>query len=110
MEQTREPIFTPDAGKLVGKAVGMTQAALASDAGKAVRSVIAHGPDGLMQHLSQAAQKHTHDPDYAGAGAAGRAEPEFRRDAQRHRQDRHVACPSSTRASRRPSIPTRRRF
>ena len=28
MEQTREPIFTPDAGKLVGKAVGLTQAAL----------------------------------------------------------------------------------
>ncbi|KAB0268351.1 hypothetical protein [Microvirga brassicacearum] len=62
MEQTREPLFTPDAGKIVGKAVGLTQAALASDAGKAVRSVIAQGPDGLMQHLSQAAQKHTHDP------------------------------------------------
>ena len=62
MDQTREPLFTPDAGKIVGKAVGITQAALASDAGKAVRSVIAQGPDGLMQHSSRAAQTHTHDP------------------------------------------------
>jgi hypothetical protein len=62
MEQTREPLFTPDAGKLVSKAVSMTQTALASDAGKAVRVAIAKGPDGLMQHLAQAAQKHAPDP------------------------------------------------
>ncbi|MGO4570518.1 hypothetical protein [Microvirga sp. 2TAF3] len=62
MEQTREPLLNPDAGKLVGKAVGLTQAALASDAGKAVRAAITQGQDGLMQHLSQAAQKHVPDP------------------------------------------------
>ncbi|WP_210495756.1 hypothetical protein [Microvirga antarctica] len=62
MDPSREPVFTPDAGKLVGKAVGLTQAALASDAGKAVQSVIAQGPQGLMQHLSQAAKTPAHDP------------------------------------------------
>ena len=43
MEQTREPFSRRMPSKLVGKAVGLTQAALASDAGKAVRSVIAKG-------------------------------------------------------------------
>jgi hypothetical protein len=63
MEQTREPIFTPNAGQLVGKAVDMTKTALASEAGKAaIRTVITKGPDGLMQHLAQAAQKHAPDP------------------------------------------------
>jgi hypothetical protein len=62
MEQTREPLLNADASKLVSKAVGVTQTALASDAGKAVRAAIAKGPDGLMQHLSQAAQKHVPDP------------------------------------------------
>ncbi|HZH51954.1 MAG TPA: hypothetical protein VEZ16_08745 [Microvirga sp.] len=63
MEQTREPILTPNAGQLVGKAVDMTKAALASEAGKAaLRTVITKGPDGLMQHLAQAAQKHAPDP------------------------------------------------
>jgi hypothetical protein len=62
MEQTREPLLNADAGKLVSKAVGMTQTALASDAGKAVRAALLKGQDGLMQHLSQAAQKHAHDP------------------------------------------------
>ena len=62
MEQTREPLLNADAGKLVSKAVGMTQTALALDAGKAVRAALLKGQDGLMQHLSQAAQKHAHDP------------------------------------------------
>jgi hypothetical protein len=62
MEQTREPLLNPDAGKLVNKAVEMTQTALASDAGKAVRAAITKGQDGLMQHLSQAAEKHMPDP------------------------------------------------
>jgi hypothetical protein len=62
MEQTREPLFNPDAAKIVGRAVGMAQTALNSDAGKAVRSAIAKGPDGLMQHLTQAAQKAVPDP------------------------------------------------
>ncbi|MBF9233305.1 hypothetical protein [Microvirga alba] len=62
MDKTREPLLTPDAGKLVGKAVGLTQTALASEAGQAVRAVIAKGPDGLMQHLSKAAEKHAPDP------------------------------------------------
>ena len=62
MDQTREPGLNADPGRLVSKAVGMTQTALASDTGKAVRAAIVKGPDGLMQHLSQAAQKHTHDP------------------------------------------------
>lgn len=62
MEQTREPVLNTDASKMVNKAVGLTQAALASDAGKAVRAAIAKGPDGLMQHLSAAAQKHAPDP------------------------------------------------
>lgn len=62
MEQTREPVLNPDAGKLVGKAVSMTQAALATDAGKAVRAAVTQGQEGLMQHLSQAAQKHIPDP------------------------------------------------
>ena len=62
MQQTREPVLNTDASKLVNKAVGLTQAALASDAGKAVRAAIAKGPDGLMQHLSDAAQKHAPDP------------------------------------------------
>lgn len=63
MEQTRDPIFTGNAGQLVGKAVDMTKTALASEAGKAaLRTVIAKGPDGLMQHLAQAAEKHAPDP------------------------------------------------
>ncbi len=63
MEQTREPIFTSNAGQIVGKAVDMTKTALASEAGKAaLRTVITKGPDGLMQHLAQAAQKHAPDP------------------------------------------------
>jgi hypothetical protein len=63
MEQTREPIFTQNAGKLVGKAVDMTKSALATDVGKAaLRTAIAKGPDGLMQHLAQAAEKHAPDP------------------------------------------------
>jgi hypothetical protein len=63
MEQTREPIFTQNAGKLVGKAVDMTKSALATDAGKAaLRAAITKGPDGLMQHLAQAAEKHAPDP------------------------------------------------
>jgi hypothetical protein len=63
MEQTREPIFSPHAGKIVGKAVDMTKTALASDAGKAaLRAAITKGPDGLMQHLAQAAQKAMPDP------------------------------------------------
>lgn len=62
MEQTREPIFNADPAKLMNKALGMTQTALASDAGQAVRAAILKGQDGLMQHLSQAAQKHAPDP------------------------------------------------
>lgn len=62
MEQTREPITSPNADRIVGKAVSMTQAALASDAGKAVRAAITQGQAGLMQHLSDAAQKNMPDP------------------------------------------------
>ncbi|MCB8819522.1 hypothetical protein [Microvirga rosea] len=62
MEQTREPLLRPNADQLVSKAVGMTQAALASDAGKAVRAAISQGQAGLMQHLSQAAQQNMPDP------------------------------------------------
>lgn len=62
MEQTREPLLNADTGKLVSRAVEMTQTALATDAGKAVRAAITKGQDGLMQHLSQAAQKHIPDP------------------------------------------------
>jgi hypothetical protein len=63
MEQTREPIFTPNAGQLVGKAVDMTKTALASEAGKAaIRTAIARGPEGLMQHLAKAAEKAAPDP------------------------------------------------
>ncbi len=62
MEQTREPHPNPDAGKFVNQAVDMTRTALASDAGKAVRAAILKGQDGLMQHLSQAAQKNMPDP------------------------------------------------
>ena len=62
MEQTREPIFNADPSKLVSRAVGAAQTALASEAGQAVRTAIAKGQDGLLQHLSQAAQKHAHDP------------------------------------------------
>jgi len=62
MEQTREPLLNADAGKLMSKAVGVAQTALASDAGKAVRVAMLKGQDGLMQHLSQAAQKHMPDP------------------------------------------------
>jgi len=63
MEQTREPILSPNAGRLVGKAVDMTKTALASETGKAaLRAAVTKGPDGLMQHLAQAAQKHAPDP------------------------------------------------
>ncbi|MBZ6077535.1 hypothetical protein [Microvirga puerhi] len=62
MEQSREPTLRPNADQLVGKAVSMTQAALASDAGKAVRVALTKGQEGLMQHLSQAAQKNMPDP------------------------------------------------
>ncbi|MCB5174893.1 hypothetical protein [Microvirga lenta] len=63
MEQTREPIFSPNAGQLVGKAVDMTKSALASEAGKAaIRTAIARGPEGLMQHLAKAAEKAAPDP------------------------------------------------
>lgn len=62
MEQTREPVLNADAGMLVSRAVGITQTALASDAGKAVRAALTKGQDGLMQHLNQAAQKHAPDP------------------------------------------------
>lgn len=62
MDKPREPLFTPDAGKLVGKAVGLTQSALASEAGQAVRAVIAKGQDGLMEHLSKAAAKQAPNP------------------------------------------------
>ncbi|MBM6594701.1 hypothetical protein [Microvirga pudoricolor] len=62
LEQTREPILNADAGRLVTKAVDLTQTALASDAGKAVRTAILKGPEGLMQQLSQAAQTKAHDP------------------------------------------------
>ncbi|QFU17906.1 hypothetical protein [Microvirga thermotolerans] len=62
MEQSREPIISPNADRIVGKAVSMTQAALASDAGKAVKAAISQGQAGLMQHLSEAAQKSMPDP------------------------------------------------
>ncbi len=62
MDQTREPVFNTDPTKLMSKAVGITQTALASDAGQAVKAAILKGQDGLMQHLSQAAQMHAHDP------------------------------------------------
>jgi hypothetical protein len=63
MEQTREPILTPNAGKLASKAIDLTKSALASEAGKAaIRTAITKGPDGLMQHLAQAAQKAAPDP------------------------------------------------
>ena len=63
MEQTREPILTPNAGQLVGKAIDITKSALASEAGKAaIRTAIAKGPDGLMQHLAKAAEKAAPDP------------------------------------------------
>jgi hypothetical protein len=62
MEQAREPLLNPDAGKIVSRAVDMTQTALNSDAGKALRAAVLKGQDGLMQHLSQAAQKNMPDP------------------------------------------------
>ncbi|MGO4706328.1 hypothetical protein AB4072_11225 [Microvirga sp. 2MCAF38] len=62
MNQPREPLFTSDAGKIVNKAVGATQTAFASEAGKALRAVIAKGPDGLMQHLAGVAEKNMPDP------------------------------------------------
>lgn len=62
MEQAREPLLNPDAGKIVSRAVDMTQTALNSDAGKALRAAVLKGQDGLMQHLSQAAQKNVPDP------------------------------------------------
>jgi hypothetical protein len=62
MEQTREPILAPDAQKIISKAAGLTQTALASDMGRTVRTVIQHGPEGLLQKLSRAAQHHVSDP------------------------------------------------
>jgi hypothetical protein len=62
MEQTREPILASDAAKLLSKAAGLTQTALASDMGKVVKTAIKAGPDGLMQQLTQAAQTHVPDP------------------------------------------------
>ncbi|NIX75775.1 hypothetical protein [Microvirga terricola] len=62
MDKSREPLLTPDAGKLVSKAVGLTQTALASEAGQAVRAAIAKGQDGLMEHLSKAAERHAPNP------------------------------------------------
>jgi hypothetical protein len=63
MEQTREPILTPNAGKLASKAIDLTKSALASEAGKAaLRTAITKGPDGLMQHLARAAEKAAPDP------------------------------------------------
>jgi hypothetical protein len=62
MEQTQDPLPPSDAARLVGKAVTLTQAALATDAGKAVRAAVAQGQEGLMQHLAQAAQKQAPDP------------------------------------------------
>lgn len=62
MDQSHQSPTSPNADKLVGKAVSMTQAALASDAGKAVRVALTKGQEGLIQHLSDAAQKNAPDP------------------------------------------------
>ncbi|WP_230529899.1 hypothetical protein [Microvirga roseola] len=51
-----------DAGKLASKAAGITRSAMSTDAGRALRAAFLKGQDGLMQHLSQAAQSHGPDP------------------------------------------------
>src|SRR3954453_17588771 len=62
MQQSREPILNADAGQLMAKAIGLTQTALASDTGKAVRAAIAKGPDGLLGQMTQSPQSSAPDP------------------------------------------------
>jgi hypothetical protein len=62
MEHPREPTHDADAGRRIAPVTDLTPGALAPGEGKAPRTAIPKGSDGLRQALRPAAQDGTRDP------------------------------------------------